>query len=78
MFDKLSFCIYKNGTNYPITDSCHFFFIILFFPPKSYYITVFLYFFLTYLRQSSVTATRMIIPSNINCRLVSMPRIVSE
>ena len=78
MHDKISFFIYKNGTNYPITDSCHFFFIILFFPPKSYYITVFLYFFLTYLRQSSVTATRMIIPSNINCRLVSIPRIVSE
>lgn len=36
------------------------------------------YFFWTYLRQSSVTAARMMMPENTNCRLVSMPRIVSE
>ena len=34
------------------------------------------YFFWTYLRQSSITATRMMMPENTNCRLVSMPRVV--
>ena len=36
------------------------------------------YFFWTYLRQSSVTAVRMMMPENTNCRLVSMPRMVRE
>ena len=36
------------------------------------------YFFWTYLRQSSVTATRMMMPENTNCRLVSMPSTVRE
>ena len=36
------------------------------------------YFFWTYLRQSSITATRMMIPENTNCRLVSMPSVVKE
>ena len=35
------------------------------------------YFLRTYFRQSSVTAMRMITPENTNCRLVSIPRIVS-
>ena len=36
------------------------------------------YFFWTYFRQSSITATRMMMPENTNCRLVSMPRTVRE
>ena len=36
------------------------------------------YFFCTYLRQSRVTAARMMIPSNMNWRFVSIPRMVSE
>ncbi len=36
------------------------------------------YFFLTYFRQSIVTAARMITPEQTNCRFVSTPRIVSE
>lgn len=37
-----------------------------------------LYFFCTYLRQSMVTADRIMIPEKTNCRFVSTPRIVSE
>ena len=36
------------------------------------------YFFCTYFRQSSVTATNIMIPENTNCRFVSIPSIVSE
>ncbi len=36
------------------------------------------YFFCTYLRQSMVTADRIMIPEKTNCRFVSTPRIVSE
>lgn len=36
------------------------------------------YFFWTYFKQSSITATRMMMPENTNCRLVSMPRVVRE
>lgn len=36
------------------------------------------YFFWTYFRQSSVTAVMMMIPSNTNCKFVSIPRIVRE
>ena len=36
------------------------------------------YFFWTYFRQSRVTATRMMMPENTNCRLVSIPRVVRE
>ena len=36
------------------------------------------YFFWTYFRQSSMTATRMMMPENTNWRLASMPRVVRE
>ena len=36
------------------------------------------YFFRTYFKQSRVTATRIIIPEKINCKLVSIPKIVNE
>lgn len=36
------------------------------------------YFFCTYFKQSRVTAVRMMIPSNTNCRFVSIPKIVRE
>ena len=36
------------------------------------------YFFCTYLRQSMVTADRIMMPENTNCRFVSTPRIVRE
>lgn len=36
------------------------------------------YFFWTYFKQSSITATRMIMPENTNCKLVSMPKVVRE
>ena len=36
------------------------------------------HFFWTYFRQSSMTATRMMMPENTNCRLASMPRVVRE
>jgi hypothetical protein len=36
------------------------------------------YFFWTYFKQSSMTATRMMMPENTNCKLVSMPRVVRE
>lgn len=36
------------------------------------------YFFCTYFRQSRVTATRIMIPENTNCRFVSIPRMVRE
>ena len=36
------------------------------------------HFFCTYFRQSRVTAVRIMIPSNTNCRFVSMPRMVRE
>ncbi len=36
------------------------------------------YFFWTYFRQSSITATRMMIPEKTNCRLVSIPKVVRE
>ena len=36
------------------------------------------HFFWTYFRQSSMTATRMMMPEKTNCRLVSMPRVVRE
>ena len=35
------------------------------------------YFFWTYFKQSRVTAVRIITPEKTNCRLVSMPRMVS-
>ena len=41
--------------------------------PRSKY-----YFFCTYFKQSRVTATRIMIPEKINCRLVSIPRMVRE
>ena len=45
MLDKISFCIYKNGTNYPITDSCHFFlYYTLFFTKILLYHSFFLLF----------------------------------
>ena len=36
------------------------------------------YFFWTYFRQSSMTATRMMMPEKMNCRLASMPSTVRE
>lgn len=36
------------------------------------------YFFWTYFKQSSVTAVMMMMPSNTNCRFVSIPRMVRE
>ena len=36
------------------------------------------YFFWTYFRQSSMTATRMMMPEKMNCRLTSMPSTVRE
>ncbi len=36
------------------------------------------YFFWTYFRQSSITATRMMMPEKTNWRFVSMPRVVRE
>ena len=36
------------------------------------------HFFWMYFRQSSITATRMMMPENTNWRLASMPRTVRE
>ena len=40
------------------------------------YLLLWNYFFCTYFRQSSMTATRMMMPEITNWRLASMPRVV--